>query len=214
MDSKWFEKAKKLSLKEQWEALFKIKIGSLPIDFDYAWGKSSATGLKNAKEIIDKLPGILQKYKVRTFLDIGCGGYHWMSKIDFGATKYLGVDIVEDLIKHNQKKFKGVGFGVFDITNKIPGAFDMVFMRSVLIHLTIAQGLKAIDNIKKSKSRYLMVSTCPHLDINNDTNCLMLVNKNLQLKPFNFPKPLELIKQRPDVKGNDEYIGIWEIAKL
>ena len=41
-------------------------------------------------------------------LDIPCGDFYWMKEVDLKDIEYIGADIVDELIKKNNDKFKAV----------------------------------------------------------------------------------------------------------
>ena len=75
------------------------------------WGDSdskSGTGsnLRQTENIRKQLPSFLNGLNIKTILDIPCGDFYWMPLIDLDNISYFGADIVDDLIKLNEKKFK------------------------------------------------------------------------------------------------------------
>jgi len=214
MSKPWIERNRSLSLKQQWENLYNIKVKQ---NNKGLWG--AGEGILNAQAIIDFLPGLFKELDVKTFIDCGCGNFFWMNKVGFGEVKYTGVDIVNDLIESNKIKYPGVDFRCMNIVDEVVPKNDLVFARSVFIHLTIKDILKSIKNLKKSGSTYLMTSTSPQVKCNKDTECILLVKRNMTLEPFNWPEPIILLNERPDIKDPKilpkvSYMGIWEIEKL
>ena len=47
---------------------------------------------------------MLKGLKVRRLLDAPCGDHNWMRHVDLDGIQYLGMDLVEDIVKHNQDK--------------------------------------------------------------------------------------------------------------
>ena len=61
---------------------------------------------KNTKNIRKELPQIIKKYKIRSIFDAPCGDFFWIKKIILKIKiKYLGADIVKEMIEFNKKKF-------------------------------------------------------------------------------------------------------------
>jgi trans-aconitate methyltransferase len=214
MDPKWRKETENLSLKGQWEKLFQIKIKQAHKGL---WG--AGEGMKNAQEIINFLPVVFKDLNIKTFIDCGCGNFFWMNKVNFGETKYLGIDIVKDLIELNKRNYPEVNFKCMNIVDELIPKMDFVFARSVFIHLQTKDILKALKNIKSSGSKYLMTSTSPQVKENKDTECIMMVKRNLERAPFNFPKPITLLNERPDISNPKllpviSYMGVWKIDEL
>ena len=99
-------------------------------------------------------------------VDLGCGDFVIGSKIRRFCNNYIAVDIFDQLIDYNKKKYKelSVDFRVLDITSdELPPA-DICFVRQVLQHLSnqsISQFLEAIKN----KYKYLIITE--HLPAEN-----------------------------------------------
>ena len=52
---------------------------------------------------MDAFPGLLRDYNITTVIDVPCGDFHWMSRVNLEGRKYIGGDIVKELIEDNQK---------------------------------------------------------------------------------------------------------------
>ena len=95
--------------------------------------KESVSGKGSEKaavqSIIKELPLILEKYGIKSLIDAPCGDYLWMSTLKFKFEKYLGVDIVSDLILKNKEKYAAstINFECADITDYEFPDFDAVF---------------------------------------------------------------------------------------
>ena len=55
-----------------------------------------------------ELPSFIDKHQIKSFLDIPCGDWEWMSKLNLNNVEYIGCDIVEDMIMANNKKYSNV----------------------------------------------------------------------------------------------------------
>jgi hypothetical protein len=210
MDKEWKNKVAGLSVFEQWKALYH-RNKPKQIDGRSIWGPGVV--YKNSKKLVELLPGILKELKIKTFSDIGCADFLWLSQLDWSEIKYTGYDIVEEIIDENKKNFPGYDFKYINlIEDECPGS-DMIFIRSVFIHTTLDDIKKMITNIKNSGSKYLMASTLPYIEENKDTSCIWLVKRNLEIAPFNFPEPLYLVPEmdRDDINN---YMGVWKIDDL
>ncbi|MDC6389447.1 class I SAM-dependent methyltransferase [Maribacter sp. PR1] len=88
-----------------------------------------------------------------TVCDLGCGDFNVGRKLAPLAKNYIGVDIVADLIEHNQKTFANgnVSFQSLDIAKgRLPSA-DCAMIRQVFQHLSndeIKQVLPKLNNYK------------------------------------------------------------------
>ena len=139
-----------------------------------------------------------------------------MSKIDLKQLIYTGADIVEELVKNNNKKYKNsnINFLTLDITkDKLPNV-DLIFSRDCLVHLDNDEIISALKNIKKTESNYF-ATTIFEKNFNNDTSKLSDNWRpiNLTKKPFNLNSPDFIID---DSNNNqfDKKIAIWKISNL
>lgn len=182
----------------------------------------SGTGstLETTQKAREALLFVVYKYDINTLLDIPCGDFHWMSHLyfDLSLDKYYGYDIVPSIIEKLQDlggKYRE--FKVADITCDELPKVDLVFCRDCLVHLSEEDTRKAIENIKKSGSTYLMTTT-----FTNDRKFFDIVSGrwrpiNLQKEPFNWKEPLELYNEDCH-EGNDKFtdksLGLWEIKNI
>lgn len=137
---------------------------------------------------------IIDKYRIASVLDLPCGDFNWMKLVDLANVDYVGGDIVEDLIQSNIKNYStsSISFEHINLTeDELPQA-DLIIVRDCLSHFSYEYILKAVNNIKRSKCKYLLVTTFTKQRINYDIVTGDWRSFNLQSKPFNFPKPLEL----------------------
>lgn len=160
-----------------------------------------------------QLPDLLKRWKVKSLLDAPCGDFNWMRETEIELDKYIGADIVPDMIASNQKLYSTQNreFRVIDITkDKIPSV-DLILCRDSLIHLSSKYIADAIDNFKGSGSKYLLTTTYTLTRENMDIrtgDCRFI---NLQIAPFNLPEPLELIVEEPE---HGKSLALWRLEDL
>ena len=67
------------------------------------WLVGSGTGSIriNNKKYITFLTKFLKKHNITNVCDIGCGDWQLSKHIDWNGIKYLGIDVVKDVIKEN-----------------------------------------------------------------------------------------------------------------
>ncbi len=190
-------------------------------------GKESVSGvgsnLDQAQELINLLPSVFHELKVTSLLDIPCGDFHWMSKVDYSNIKYTGADIVLPLVNQLNSKFGRLGrdFIRLNLVREIPGKFDAIFSRDLLVHLNNKDALSAVQNAIASKSKYFLSTTFPALKSNRDlpflTREIAWRPLNLELSPFYFPAPLRMINEKCSESNgdfSDKSIGVWKISDL
>jgi len=166
------------------------------------------------------LPSLLKELGVRSMIDAPCGDFNWLREVDLGTISYIGVDIVDELIKGNEKRYGGDKrkFIVADIVADVLPAADMILCRDCFVHLSNKDIIRAIKRFKKSGSRYLLTTIFPSHQENVD----MVTGRgwrpiNLTLPPFSFPPPLKLTSEEcPEQGGNyaDKSLGLWELSAI
>jgi hypothetical protein len=165
--------------------------------------------------------------KITTFVDAPCGDFNWMKTVVFPeGVHYIGADIVTELINNNNFAYRCESrhFIKCDICVDILPKADILLCRDCLVHLSAEFITQAIANFKKSGSTYLLTTTFPTRTYNyqhiwNDaaTGMCGWQPLNLQIAPFNFPAPLQLINEHCTENGgiySDKCLGLWRLDDL
>jgi hypothetical protein len=165
-----------------------------------------------ATEIVrDALPKLLAELHAGTILDIPCGDFNWMKLVDLNA-KYIGADIVEDLIEVNRKLYSSESRSFVRLnllTDPLPQA-DLILCRDCLFHLSFQHIEQALSNLKRSNAAYLLTTTNPSVKKNRNIATGEWRRLNLQAAPFSLPQPLRLIDEQVEGK----FLGLWRISDL
>ena len=186
------------------------------------WGDAEsrsglASNLVHTKRIQAELPKLIQELNIAKLLDIPCGDFFWMRHVNLGAARYIGADIVPDLIQVNQKQFSSTNreFRVLDITaDELPQA-DLILCRDCFIHFSNRRVKQALRNLKKSRSRYLLTTTFPNRSENEDTFTGGWRPISLNAEPFRFPPPLRLIAELDmNEVPEDSALGLWSVDEI
>ena len=183
-------------------------------DWENPESRSGKCATVEATNLIrQELPPLLKKLKVKSMLDAPCGDFNWMKHTKLDLEKYIGGDIVPDLIARNRELYTNEvrQFRVIDITKDEIPAVDLIFCRDCLIHLSLNYMAAAIDNFKKSGSKYLLTTTYTSPEQNKDILTGDCRSINLQIPPFNLPEPLELIVELPETSKS---MALWRIEDL
>lgn len=171
--------------------------------------------LQNTMLIRNALTQIISKYQIKTMLDIPCGDFNWMQKMDLSQVSYTGMDIVSDLIKSNTMNFGGDNrkFMVADLVeDKLPKSY-LVFCRDCLVHLSFNDIQAALANMKRSQSTYLLATSfTDHSNFDIVTGNWRQIN--LQASPFNLPRPLEVFNEGEPGENNDKSMALWHLQDL
>ena len=189
------------------------------------WGAaSSVSGLGSelaaTAKLRGELSGLLHRLGVRTLLDLPCGDFTWMAGVDLDGVSYLGGDIVAAIVETNARRYGisgRVDFSRIDLVEDSIPKSDLVLCRDCLVHLSYRQIALAIDNIKRSGSRWLLTTTFVNLDRNRDIEDGDWRALNLQAPPFLFPKPVEILTEDCAEAGGDyadKALALWPVDRL
>ena len=161
---------------DQYKSLSTQQIFSKIYD-ENTWGKDSknnfcsgpGTTTPNIIKYISFLEHFIKQNKIKNIIDLGCGDYRVMNAImdKDPELNYTGIDIVPQLIEHNQKIFGSnrIKFVCLNaITDEMPGG-DLIIIRQVLQHLNNNQ----IQLILGKLIRYKYVLISEHLPTENIT---------------------------------------------
>lgn len=172
---------------------------------------------KNTQHVVSILNSTLLKFDIKSILDIPCGDFNWMVNVSMNNIKYIGADIVDELIQLNKERFSNQNFEFRKlnvIESDLP-TVDLVFCRDCFVHFSYADIFDSIKSIALSNSKYLMCTTFPsHDNYNIITGDWRPIN--LQKPPFNFPDPLVINNEftGEDKRYADKSLAVWRIQDL
>ncbi len=202
------------------------RVFSYIYDSKHWWDGESFSGpgssLSSTSTIRSLLPAILKAVGARTLLDAGCGDFNWMKEliVEFDLDLYLGVDIVQEVIDENQKRYASehIAFMNLDIVEDPLLNVDVIMCRDVLAHLSYEDINKVLRNFKKSGAKYLLASSYSLIRENNlEMMSGNFRSVNLCLSPFKFPEPLISVMEFSSEEKMVQYgkrICLWRIADL
>jgi hypothetical protein len=188
-----------------------------------AWGGGesvSGPGSSQARgeDFRHELVALLDAWDMRAIVDAPCGDFNWMRHfLADRPLSYTGVDIVEALIARNVERHASPDchFVCADLTRADLPRADLIICRDGLVHLSFADASAAIDNFRRSGSRYLLATTFIDRTSNDDVPTGGWRPLNLQCAPFDFPAPLALVDERCLHTGGiyrDKRLGLWELG--
>jgi hypothetical protein len=188
-----------------------------------AWGGRSVSGagsdLETTSSVRCALPALVRDLKIRSMLDAPCGDFYWMSHVSLGLDRYMGVDIVPQLIDQNVREHGSdkVQFMTADLTRGELPKTDLILCRDCLPHLSYRDIFRCLSNFRKTGATYLLTTTYPGL-VRRHWNTVsgMYRPLDLQLPPFNFPRPLRVIWDgvEGDMFDSKKFLGLWNISDL
>jgi hypothetical protein len=177
----------------------------------------AGSSLVETEGIREGLPLLFKTLDVHTLLDAPCGDFNWMKTLQYELDSYVGVDIWKEIIEvnhvlyGNEKRKFMVGNIVSDVLPKA----DLILCRDCLVHLPFQDGVDAIENFKRSGSKYLAATS--YFDVlGNDKDCERggWRKVNLELPPYNLGKPLTSVVERgprclPGVDDYGKLLNVW-----
>jgi hypothetical protein len=181
----------------------------------------SGTGSSRAqtRAIAAALPALCKRYAVRALLDVPCGVADWMAEVELPGVRYLGGDIVPDVVReaarrHGTDRWQ---FLVLDLTRSPLPPADLLLCRDCLVHLSYRDIAKAIANIRRSDIAYVLTTTFTGEPTFRDIVTGDWRPLNLQAPPLSFPAPLELLSEECTEHGGafaDKALGLWRVHDL
>ena len=172
-------------------------------------GHGSNLGTDQFYNLKDNLNKIITNYKINSILDMPCGDFLWMNEIlKDKKIKYIGIDIVDDLISKNISKYQNeetifIADDIVDYFHK--DLVDLILIRDLFIHINNKDISTILKNLKNFNFKYLAVNS-----YSNDNNTDVVTGQhrkvNLLIEPFNLLKPLFFFKDHE----NDKYVFLYE----
>ena len=159
----------------------------------------SGSSMAYTKQLRETLPAFLIKHRIQSMADMPCGDFSWMSQVEFPENfYYIGGDIVNFLIRKNQRKWPEKDFKVFDLTRDTLPDVDLLFCRDCLFHLSESDIAKVFDNVLSSNVKYIMTTSFlpGHFD-NQDIKTGEFRPVSLEATPFNLPNPIDSLDDGP-----------------
>ena len=143
-------KAKGLDRKDVFRGIYKKK----------DWGKNagdffSGTGSvgEHVEPYVELVSNFIVRNDIKKIVDLGCGDFRVGRKIDLHGAKYIGCDVVEDVVRYNTENFssENISFLCTDIVSDELEDGDLCLIRQVLQHLSnrdISDVLKKLEKYK------------------------------------------------------------------
>jgi len=201
-------------IKQKFENIFK----------NNSWGgHDSVSGrgsdLDQTEHIIKEIPVLFKEMGISTILDIPCGDFNWMQNVDLSGIKYIGADIVEEIIKNNKNKYEkdNISFRHMNLIEDTLPQVDLIFTRDCLVHMSYGDIFKSLHNVCNSMSQYLLTTLFTDRQDNKDIITGEWRPLNLQIAPFSLPKPIRIINEKCTQKKSsytDKSLGLWKISDI
>lgn len=188
------------------------------------WGDNESVSgpgstFEYTKNLRDKLPTLFNKYKIASILDAPCGDLNWMKHVlDTSEIKYIGADIVPDIIKKNKANFENdtTSFLHLDITKGALPKADLMICRDCLFHLSYSDINSFFLNFISSDIPYLLTTT--HVNNNKFENTDIETGDvraiDLFSPPFSLPKDVLCEIEDYVEKGSERVMCLWHRDQL
>ncbi len=171
--------------------------------------------MARTRNLRKELPRLVTDYSIKSMLDAPCGDFHWMkSVVKFLEVNYIGVDVVEPLIKINRELYgeESTSFAVADIRVEALPSVDLIFCRDCLFHMSYSDISETFLNLIRTNSKYFM--TTSHINKgfkNSDIKTGEWRWFDLFSHPFCFPKNfLECVSDG----GGDRHMYMWRMGDI
>jgi len=150
-------------------------------DFDFYSGDGSHN-IKIIEPYLHSVSTFLKSHNNSlTVCDLGCGDFNIGKQLINYTKRYIGIDIVENLIERNKTLFKAenLEFHCLNIVEDELPKTDCVILRQVLQHLSNTE----IQKIIKKLSHYKYLILTEHLPVGNFTpNIDIISGQGIRIK--------------------------------
>jgi SAM-dependent methyltransferase len=187
-----------------------------------AWGSPETpcgpgSTIEACRCILERLPEWIRTHQIRSIVDLGCGDFHWMSRLDLSGLEYDGYDVVRFLIEQNVAKhgLANVRFHHADLTELSVPKADLAVLKDVLIHLPTSQALGIVERVRAARPRFLASTTAPGWLVSNRA-CMKIGEfspLDLEAPPFLLGASIASVEV-PSRPGNPaKRFALWRIAE-
>lgn len=164
------------------------------------------------------LPDWIAAHSVATLLDIPCGDFHWMRRVQF-AGHYTGVDIVPEIVQENRRVHGSDRreFLLLDATRDPLPKVDLIVCRDLFVHLGNRDVLAALRNMVASGSRLLVTNHFRDRLDNPEIESGDFRAINLCRPPFHLPEPESSVLEESDLADGlfrDRCMALWRLPEV
>lgn len=154
--------------------------------------------VKPYQEFLQKF---LREKSIQSVVDVGCGDWQFSRLIEWGNIQYLGLDVVPEVIRQNQRQFatENISFAALDATRESLPPADLLLVKDVLQHWPNETIQNFLPNLKNY--RYTLITNDADERTNVDINFGKHRAVDITLPPFSFPAQQVLEYSGIDVSG-------------
>lgn len=184
------------------------------------WGQSGSvsgpgSNVEQAGELVAQLPVLVERLGIASLLDIPCGDFNWMKCAELPVQRYVGADIVAELVEENRRQHLDDRHEFLQldmIADDLPKC-DLICCRDGLVHLDLESAVAAVSNFRRSGAIFLLATTFPSCNLNRDVQIGDWRPLNMELEPFGLGPALELlIENCPEEGYEDKALGLWRLS--
>jgi SAM-dependent methyltransferase len=141
-------------------------------DGEYYSGPGSDSGPAHA--YADRIRRFVTDHHIASIVDLGCGDFRVGSMLVSENVRYVGVDIVDDLVRVNRRRFgkENIQFQCLDITRDTLPDGDLCLVREVFQHLSNTEILRVLPRLRNY--RYVI-----YTDYQPPPSALTLPNRDI-----------------------------------
>lgn len=189
----------------------------------HAWGGTDSVSgpgsdASQTARLVANLRTLIDEHEIRSLLDIPCGDFQWMQRVNLHGLSYVGADIVRDLIVQNQRyAANGITFRHIDLLAYPLPKVDLILCRDCLVHFSFDDIFTALENLCASGSRFLLTTTFPSRPINVPIATGKWRTLNLEQAPFRFPPPIAVLEEGCTEGGGeyaDKSLALWRLSDV
>lgn len=186
------------------------------------WGASERSGagasVEQAAAVLSQLASLIDQLRIDTLLDVPCGDFAWMRHLH-ARVDYIGGDVLPELVRANQEQWGGPSrrFMTLDLLKDDLPLADLLLCRDCLVHLSLGDARTALSNVRRSRCRWVLMTTFPGCATNEDIVTGDWRPLNLELPPFSLPPPEMLLNEQCTEGGDlfaDKSLGLWQVSAL
>ena len=175
--------------------------------------------VSHAGKMAGEIEMVVRDYSIGSMLDLPCGDAKWIRKVDFGNCRYIGADIVSELIENIRKECESkMEFIQLDLTQDDLPLVDLIMVRDCFVHFSYSDIYSALNNIRRAGIKYILTTIFTEHQLNYDIVTGDWRPLNLEAKPFHFPAPLRIILE-PKFSGFEsehkgKSLALWQVDQL
>lgn len=184
----------------------------------------TVSGTGSTKEhtsvLAKELEKLIKDFNITSILDAGCGDLNWIKDINMNDSKYIGIDIVEDIILENKQKMLGkpkTDFYCMDMISDPTPCVDLIICRDTLVQFPNSIIMQTLTNFKKSGSKYILLTHFSNDRKNTNVEIGQWRTLTFTKTPFNFPQPVHVINEKcTECNGlyADKCMALWKLSDI